>query len=483
MLFEKFSKFAVIVSILFILQFPAYIYSQQNEIPITTMSEEAYSYFMEGRYKYENIQYATAAALFDEAILTDPGFAMAYLYRARCGGGYNIVQENLQKAEGLISSVTEGEKRLILFQKALEEGNDAAQKQHIQKLLVLFPNDKRVHFNAGLYYDFITDPVTAIMHYLKAVQFDENYSAAYNKIGYDFIDLGFLIAAEEAFKKYISLIPDSPNPYDSYAELLLKKGQYEESVIEYRTAYQKDVLFTQALAGIGHNYIFLGEFEKARENYLHQHEKAVRSNEKLEALLWVAVSYIHEGNISNAINTLELRAQFAGNEKLVPDIIETKNLLGILLTETGKYDEAKIRFDEANLLSESSDLVESVKESFITGALINECFWLTKCNKLNEAEEHMKKCYPLVKDNQNIVMEKRLNLVSGIYALRNVNPEEALQYFSRADNDNPYTWSYIAKAYEELGYEDKAAAFKDRIRFWNQNSFDFALVRYKLEFN
>ena len=30
--------------------------------------------------------------------------------------------------------------------------------------------------------------------------------------------------AEQSFKKYIELIPNDPNPYDSYAELLLKMG-------------------------------------------------------------------------------------------------------------------------------------------------------------------------------------------------------------------------------------------------------------------
>ncbi len=479
----KISKLILILSILTILQFPSFIYSQQKAIPITTMSEEARSYFMEGRYRYENIQYATAAALFDEAILTDPGFAMAYLYRARCGGGYNIVQENLHKAEGLISLVSEGEKRLILFQKALQEGNDAEQKYQIRQLLELYPNDKRVHFNAGLYYDFIKDPATAVMHYLKAVQIDENYAAAYNKIGYDFIDLGFMLSAEDMFKRYIAIQPENPNPYDSYAELLMKLGQYEESIRQYRTAYQKDVLFTQALAGVGHNYIFLGNYEKARENYLHQHEKAVRFNEKLDALKWVTTSYIYEGDINQAVNTLELRAQFAENEKLVPDILDSYNMIGKLLTETGKYDEAKSTFDKVSGMIESSGIVEPLKEDYLVDSYINECFLLTKSNKLKEAKQHMEKCRPFVEGKQNLARLRLLNLVKGIYTLKNGKPEDAIDLFNNADRDNPYTWYYLAKAYSELSYEEQADTFNDRINYWNQNSFDYSIVRYKQNYN
>jgi cytochrome c-type biogenesis protein CcmH/NrfG len=46
-------------------------------------------------------------------------------------------------------------------------------------------------------------------------------------MGYAYSDKNDFNKAEEAFKKYISLLPDSPNPYDSYAELLLKNGRYD----------------------------------------------------------------------------------------------------------------------------------------------------------------------------------------------------------------------------------------------------------------
>jgi hypothetical protein len=34
--------------------------------------------------------------------------------------------------------------------------------------------------------------------------------------------------AEAAFKKYVQLIPDDPNPLDSYAELLMKRGRFAD---------------------------------------------------------------------------------------------------------------------------------------------------------------------------------------------------------------------------------------------------------------
>ncbi len=479
MFYKKFARIAAVFTILVILQFPAVVYSQQTEIPITTYSEEALSFFMEGRYRFENIQYANAAALFDEAILTDPGFAMAYLYRARCGGGYNIVKENMGKAEALINNVSDGEKYLILFQKALQDEDHIAQKENIMKLLELFPNDKRAHFNAGLYYDFIFEPETALMHYFKATKIDPKYAAAYNKIGYDFIDLGFLSAAEEAFKKYIALIPDSPNPYDSYAELLMKLGQHEESIRQYQTAYQKDVLYTQALAGVGHNYVFLGEYEKARDNYHKQHDKATRMNEKIEALRWVAVSYLHEGKIDEAISTLEIKAKFAENENLLPDIIQSYNMMGMILMEFGQYDKAKEKYDLVSKIINDSELDEHIAMDYKVDAHINHCLWLTKSNNMSDAETEISKCDKVVEGRNNLAERQKLNMARGIFALNEGRTQDAIDYFNEADSESPYVWYYLAETYDKLGYSDRASAYRDRIKYWNGNSLEYAIVRNK----
>ena len=47
--------------------------------------------------------------------------------------------------------------------------------------------------------------------------------------------------AEQAFRKYIELIPNDPNPYDSYAELLLKMGKYDEA----KALYERGLKMTE----------------------------------------------------------------------------------------------------------------------------------------------------------------------------------------------------------------------------------------------
>ena len=90
----------------------------------------------------------------------------------------------------------------------------------------------------------------AIEHYKKATELAPDYSTAYNILGYAYRQNVAYANAEKAFKKYIELIPNDPNPYDSYAELLLKMGRFDESITQYQKALAIDSNFINSHLGI-----------------------------------------------------------------------------------------------------------------------------------------------------------------------------------------------------------------------------------------
>ena len=83
---------------------------------------------------------------------------------------------------------------------------------------------------------WIGDDATALKHFNDAANLDKKYAPAYNDIGYANMGLGKYADAETAFKNYITLIPKNPNPYDSYAEMLMKTGRYDDSIVQYNQA-------------------------------------------------------------------------------------------------------------------------------------------------------------------------------------------------------------------------------------------------------
>jgi tetratricopeptide (TPR) repeat protein len=121
----------------------------------------------------------------------------------------------------LSDEASEGERLMILV---AEAGGNAQPKKAFelaQELVSKYPDDERAHFILGNQYFGQQGHDKAIEQYRKAIALNPKFSGAYNSLGYAYRPLEKYADAEQAFRKYIELIPDDPNPYDSYAELLI----------------------------------------------------------------------------------------------------------------------------------------------------------------------------------------------------------------------------------------------------------------------
>ena len=181
-----------------------------------------------------------------------------------------------------------------MAQQASADGDVPKIKEHLDALLTLHPSDPHVlQFAGNLARAFDDDQ--ALQYFTRATTIDATFAAPYNQIGYIHISKGDYSAAEQALKQYVTTRPDRPNPYDSYAELLLRMGRFDESIAQYNKALEKDRLFVASLTGIGHNYVFKGDYGKARDTYSRSADLARTAPDRASAQLWTAVSYVHEG--------------------------------------------------------------------------------------------------------------------------------------------------------------------------------------------
>ncbi len=241
--------------------------SKKKEIPITTVSAEARDLFIQGRERMESGQRIEAISLMKKAIGKDPDFAQANLAL------YSLGAENhrgyLEKAVQSLDKVSEGEKLYILIAQAGQNGDPVKIEEHTRKLLELYPEDKRAHAQMALFLFSRQQYQDAIGEFQKAIALDKKYALAYNMMGYSNIYLGNPAEAEESLRVYMEMAPMDPNSHDSYAEILLKQGKFQESIDEYQKALSIKPDFYGSYSGLVTNLCLLGKFEEAREKVMH----------------------------------------------------------------------------------------------------------------------------------------------------------------------------------------------------------------------
>jgi tetratricopeptide (TPR) repeat protein len=470
-------KYCLYLLLTFVFIVPLDLLAQVKEVPVTTSSKEALNNFLSGRDKVENMQTVQAASLLDAAIQQDPSFALAYLYRSQLGGGYNIFRQNLDKAISLEGKVSDGEKQMISFFRASAEGNDQLQKESLNKLLASYPDDKRVQAMTGEYYYGINDFQAALIYLKKATDIDVNFAPAYNMIGYCQSALNNYPEAEKAFQTYIRLVPDNPNPYDSYAELLLKLGKYDESITQYKKALEKDPQFATSLSGIGNNYVFKGDYEAARKCYQQYSDNSVTTTGKLDALFLKALTYIHEGNSEEAVKTFNDYRALAEKENLPTNTINSYAFQGFTATESGNPAEGMKYFEKAEDLISRSNLPEATRENLSTRAMLWRFYSLTQNNDLDNAQALFNECKTKIESRKNPNEVMFLNSLQGLFEIKKGDYDKALTYFAQADNQDPWTWYFSAVAYSKKGDKQNSAMLFNKVTKWNVNSLNLAFVR------
>jgi len=447
----------------------------EKEIPITTASSEARDLFLQGRDKLEDIELAAAAPLFDQAIAKDSNFALAYLYRANSGGGSQVIRANMDKALLLADKVTAGEKLFIYAAQAGREIDRPKQKKHLDSLMTMYPEDKRVMMAIGLYYSSIANYKSAVENLTKAIQIDSNFASAYNNLGYAQIFAGNLDAAEKAFKEYIRLVPNKPNPYDSYAELLLKMGRYDESITQYQKAYDIDNTFVGALGGIGNNYVFKGDFAKARECYQMYFDKSTQVNAKVTALYLKAMSFLYENKLDQALKGLAECRSFAENEKQSSAIVYSYAYEGYALTEMAKPQQGLKKYEDAIGAIDKVDLTERAKENLRVVANAWRAYSYASNNMFEKAKSSAQQYAEDVERRNNPVEKSNLERILAYIDFKDGKYDAAIDRFLKLEPD-PWTMFYQAQANLKKGNKETAKALFEKAVAWNQNILDLAVV-------
>jgi tetratricopeptide (TPR) repeat protein len=449
-----------------------------REMPITTSSAEARQIYVQARDKADNLELEAAAELAERAIALDPDFAMAYLLRAETIGGYPGFSRNLDKAVSLADKVSPGEQHWIRARKAQADGDGSAVRMHLAALATLFPDDEHVLLRLAGYQAFtVRNWTQAAVHLRKATARAPSFAPAYNLLGYAEMALGDEDRAEASFKKYLSLLPDRPNPYDSYAEMLMKAGRYDESIAQYRKALEKDAGFVSSLAGIGTNQMFERQYDAARETFEQERAKAADLDGQLDAMANIATSYVHEGKTGDAVGVFAEIASRAREAQRAERAVGAHLDAAFVLTEAGKPDAALQHVEEARTALKDETVPPPLRARLESAAALSHARVLAAQGQFDAARGELATTRPAIEERQLPGEIQRLNEVSGFVALRQKHYKEALALLQKGNGQSPYVLYQRAVASERLGQTTQASALFDKVATWNANDLGYAIVR------
>ena len=465
---------------IFILLIASCSNQEKGKIPITTKSKQALAYYLQGRELSENLRGQDAVRFFQQAIALDSNFALAYLGLAMVQPSTREFLEVFNTAKTYTDLISVGERLMIYGIDADASGLQMQQCKMYRDLVDIYPSDERAHYLLGNHFFGNQEYPAAIKAYHKAIVINSNFAPSYNQLGYAHRSLGEYGQAKTAFRKYLQLIPNDPNPLDSYAELLLKIGKFETSLEQYYQALELDPHFVPSHIGIATNLNLLGRHEEAREQLLVLYENARNSREMRAAHFATAVSYVDEGRFVDALSELDKQYDLAKKINDVIGMVGDLVAMGNVLLEMEATAEATEKFQQAKDITETSDLAENVKNNnrrfypYFAGliAVANHDFKTAR----EYADQFIEKI--ILVENPR---EQRLSHeLSGIIALAEGDFDSAISELNLADQQNPYNLYRLALAYIGKGETDKYDKYLKMALDYNAvNSLNFAFIRYK----
>ncbi|MEJ2614145.1 MAG: tetratricopeptide repeat protein [Ignavibacteriaceae bacterium] len=439
----------------------------EGKIPITTSSDEAKEQYLKGRNLTETLQGQESLQYYTNAINADSNFALAYLNRAQNQPTAKAFFADLNKAVSLADKVSEGEKLQISGFEAGVNANPVKQKEDYEKLVTMYPDDERAHMLLGNFYYGQQNYQSAVEQYNKAAQIDSSFSLAYNMLGYGNRQLMNYDAAEKAFRKYIELIPNDPNPYDSYAELLMKEGKYDQSIDNYQKALTYNPHFVSSMLGIAANEMYKGNYDSSRAEIQKLYESARNNGEKRAANFAMAVTYIDEGNLDMALNEIQKNYDIADMSNDFASMSGDLVNKGTILLAMGKSKDALDNFQQAVDMFNKSASPQQLKDNVKLGLLYNEAQVALQKKDFKTATAKADEFMNGVKAINNANQIKLAHQLNGMIALAQKKADDCLSELGQANQQNTYNLYRMALAYQIKGDKEKAKEYCEKVINFN----------------
>lgn len=445
-----------------------------QRLPVTTSSAAAARYFEKGMIQYEMHRWNFALSDWREAVKLDPHFALAHAWISMTTVDPAEEADHREQAKASSGAASKGEQLVVLWVAGIHENRYVDGITAMNDALSMFPHDKRLNFLIGywLYKQDEYDLAERLTQ--RALSEDPNYATAYNQMAYLYSRRGDYPKALEAAGKYVQLLPNEPNPHDSYGEFLRLSGRFDEALEQYRMALKIDPTFYISQKELGETYAIMGEGEKAREEYAKAVHDAPSDGLKAEYLQKSAMTYLRARQYQQADQTFLDAAEKARAMQQWVWEARAYRIMGMYATDPAAAAR-DLEKAEALLMARKGAVAQSDLDEEQARIWRVRAERAVAAGNLAAARSAVDKLQQMAKTGGSTSIERNYQAAEGTLLVAQRKYAAAVPHLEE-DFANPISMKVLVTAYEKSKARDRGKALQKRLADWKIPSIEEALV-------
>src|ERR1700685_4002772 len=403
-------------------------------LPVTTASPEARALYQKGMADYEDLYLERCNDEWRAAVKADPTLAVAWAWIAFNSSNPMEVSAARERAKALAPKTTPGEQLMITWISKVQDGDLIGGISAMNDMLEMYPHDKHLIYLAGnwLLLENADDQAQRTLE--KALAIDKKFPAALNDLAYVAARNREFAKAFAAMDRYVALLPNEPNPHDSYGELLRMAGNFEGSLQHYRAALKIDPDFVTSQVGLGDTYALMGNQEQARIEYDKAIRQAHNEADRLAYSMQKAMTWVRNGNLAEADNTFREIAQMAHAED--QDLQEAQAYRHLAEYQTDDKLALKYIEDAEESLQHGTAISKADKDEELSRILRTRTVRAAHAGDQALADKSLKQLEAMAAGSRNRVIQSSYNGAAGTLLMEQAKENQAkLDQASQDDND------------------------------------------------
>ncbi len=460
----------------------------ENDLPISSNSEEAIQELVTGLAIYDQGNGQKARPYFEKALSLDPDFVSAQMYRAFTSNSAKDWSENRDKFIAMRDKANEAEKIMIDITLANMEDDDFKELKLSEQLVEKYPNSARAYDNLAGSYNSLNETEKAREQWAKAIEVNPEFSPAISNLGasYLFVSPKDFTKGQKYLAKAVEIVPESSRAHINLGDCYRAQNKLEKALTSYVKAAELDPEDQVAFSKAGHANSFLGNYDAARKNF---QDARAQSEFGMGSYDFEAYTYLYEGDYKKALGFLQEA---------------TKSIEGMDIPKSNKtgtqmncvYDCAMIAMHHGDtehlkemveMMRPLSDKISNDVGSNATTAYqkANMHYWDAIASASAENYEDAITQAEMIKTTLESMNDpnklRPYHRAQTFINYKQGNYEKALEHASELDRDNVYDAYWMAYANKMAGNTDKAMAIFEEIADYNFNFVGYALIRNEVK--